>query len=568
MRPTMGAQLCGGPQCCESTELQPGEQETNDDIITPFSGSSSLPLSKLPKEFWAKAEGLTRIAAGRLSAATREDKYSRTRIDKQPFASHPGMSQPHLVLHFDVNQTMVLNDSVKKQSVADVVNNLLAEEAWGITSRGETDEASSVWKVMGELVECLLLDRPENTLTYAEWLNKQHPGKDNKKLREQRAGVFTEKGQPGESLREIFDLLCQLAMPEEDPQTRALCVLPAFYHFLVDLWSLNRVFSVVFRSFGEDLPNVVKDFNSFCEGEKEGFPDVRFNGTKEGPDLRIYAMNTGSWFRSDNDYVGIVWGSTDLEKELVGYFKETKEPPIAGEGGAGSLSDFVNKQNAKSEGGCSKISCTTGLMECCKELHWRTSRPVGMALREYFPLWHKQGRHGRYAKMLIVSRFDETRHDIFFDDNIEEEGDHAGIVDTVDVSPLVSSARRPAARSAMEPPRSPRGMDGREKRLSLPYALRYYLVKADTLRILTERDWFMHEFREKDQAFKVRGKARRCLRVVFDVLRSMHKMQKSLAPAGDTCVVDESYKTPWLEDKECIRIRNESRPSVRILRDD
>ena len=44
-------------------------------------------------------------------------------------------------------------------------------------------------------------------------------------------------------------------------------VLPSFFHLLIDLMDRKIDFVVVFRTFGEDLPKVVKEFNSFFLGE-------------------------------------------------------------------------------------------------------------------------------------------------------------------------------------------------------------------------------------------------------------------------------------------------------------
>lgn len=405
----------------------------------------------------------------------------------------------HLVLHFDVNQTIVLNDTVKNQTVSDVINYLLAEEAWGFE---EYSESGARWVAMGEAGECLMVDRPSGSITYLEYLEKVHPGRAGKKRREQLAGRFTEIGAPGEILREVYQKLFNLALPAGGDAS-AICVLPAFYHFLVELRRRSRTFSVVFRSFGEDLPNLVEDFNAFCEGRKEGFLGVHFDGTGGSPDLRMTPMNTGSWFRAENDFVGLVWGDTDLETELVAHFKDQKEPPLEG---AGSLEDFVAKENAKEDGRITKLRCTTGLLAVSEELRKRTDAPCGMALREYYPLWAKHDRHGATGKMVMVWRMDETRHDILFDDNIKEDGEHAGIADTVDVG----TGR------------------GGHRRLSLPYALRYHLVRANTLAILTEEDWFLQRLLQKEESFNVRYHARRGLRVIYPRLASVLRLCRQL----------------------------------------
>jgi hypothetical protein len=51
------------------------------------------------------------------------------------------------------------------------------------------------------------------------------------------------------------------------------------------LKQLNRDFSIVFRTFGSDIDNVIWEFNKFCSGEhpcfngKNGTPIVKFDGS-------------------------------------------------------------------------------------------------------------------------------------------------------------------------------------------------------------------------------------------------------------------------------------------------
>ncbi len=44
--------------------------------------------------------------------------------------------KPHLFLHFDVNKTILMSDPLRNQDVAEVLNETLAESAWGIEVDG------------------------------------------------------------------------------------------------------------------------------------------------------------------------------------------------------------------------------------------------------------------------------------------------------------------------------------------------------------------------------------------------------------------------------------------------
>jgi hypothetical protein len=70
-------------------------------------------------------------------------------------------------------------------------------------------------------------------------------------------------------------------------------LIPSFFRTLIYLKKSKREFSIVFRTFGSDLSNVVFEFNKFCEGShpcyngRGGTPLVKFDGSKGTKDLRI-----------------------------------------------------------------------------------------------------------------------------------------------------------------------------------------------------------------------------------------------------------------------------------------
>lgn len=80
-------------------------------------------------------------------------------------------------------------------------------------------------------------------------------------------------------------------------------LIPSFFRTLIYLKKAKREFSVVFRTFGEDLNNTIYEFNLFCtffllnihigNGEhpcyngRGGTPLVKFDGSKGTKDLRI-----------------------------------------------------------------------------------------------------------------------------------------------------------------------------------------------------------------------------------------------------------------------------------------
>ena len=70
-------------------------------------------------------------------------------------------------------------------------------------------------------------------------------------------------------------------------------LIPSFFRTLIYLKKAKKEFSLVFRTFGDDLNNVIFEFNKFCNGEhpcysgRGGTPQVKFDGGKNTKDLRI-----------------------------------------------------------------------------------------------------------------------------------------------------------------------------------------------------------------------------------------------------------------------------------------
>jgi hypothetical protein len=84
-------------------------------------------------------------------------------VDLDEEAGTPS-SRAHLVLHFDVNKTILISDAAKGANQADMINMLIAECAWGRMTVGPT------WVPVGRLAT----DRPDadpQLMTYRNFLD-------------------------------------------------------------------------------------------------------------------------------------------------------------------------------------------------------------------------------------------------------------------------------------------------------------------------------------------------------------------------------------------------------------
>jgi hypothetical protein len=108
-------------------------------------------------------------------------------------------SKAHLVVHFDINKTILMSDTVKGSAQADMINLLLSECAWGRMEKGPR------WVPVGRLAT----DQPEEDpqfMTYKtfleSFLNPAVEGSLREQLRRKQLcsdlqKTFTHPGQPG-----------------------------------------------------------------------------------------------------------------------------------------------------------------------------------------------------------------------------------------------------------------------------------------------------------------------------------------------------------------------------------
>lgn len=212
--------------------------------------------------------------------------------------------KPALVIHLDINKTLVMTDPAASTPMPELINSLLSSCAWGFV-----DPAARTWTLASTSISVHAPEGHEGSMTYDAYIKDiLYPYKSTKvdessgrvlsdeehaaavalnvALKEQRRKLinnFTEPGYPGEGLRPQYDqLLGQLLLT---PEQRALCpgaaaphpglasvwegrrfLLPAYFNLLIHLLRTGRRFLIVFRTMGHDLVNVACEHNAFVAG--------------------------------------------------------------------------------------------------------------------------------------------------------------------------------------------------------------------------------------------------------------------------------------------------------------
>ena len=213
-----------------------------------------------------------------------------------------------LILHFDVNKTIIISDASCGISTKTMLKNLLTECIWGTLSQ------SAITKPKEErvLVDWILLSKEPtslppiaNAISFSEFL-EFHTSIERMKRKQLKADFFDTIGKGlyhhvdelethlkyPESMKNIFENQNENQTNESINSQPYLSdgyyhILPSFFHLILSLKQQNINFKIVFRTFGSDIPNIANEYNLFCENKHILFPFTNNNLN----DLQLNIMN-------------------------------------------------------------------------------------------------------------------------------------------------------------------------------------------------------------------------------------------------------------------------------------
>ncbi len=154
-----------------------------------------------------------------------------------------GEATPHLILNFDINKTLIASDKAGKKSVEDVLNELLAEKY-----SARWDESLQEEMTFDVYIKHILIPGPE----------------DNSELNKQRKLY----------LQHFIDYLlthdhplCESALADYGSALRSLqiskgTIFASFYHLIRDLDAKEISYSIILRSFGDEVLEVKNEINA------------------------------------------------------------------------------------------------------------------------------------------------------------------------------------------------------------------------------------------------------------------------------------------------------------------
>jgi hypothetical protein len=400
---------------------------------------------------------------------------------------------PDLLLHLDINKTLILTDAASGSTLDDVIHSVLVANTLGTVSLPASAGQPPTWKAVDATV------RPPSAPTYrtstgpaaaeASAAEAGYPSScsygyfvrevllpyvdapsqptpeardaavaTNRERRDERKRVvnrFTERGQPGEAFRPAFEAMrARMVVPEDK---RAACLaaglgplgggsrllLPSYFALLRHLVGSRRRFFLMFRTFGHDIVDVVAEHNAFCEGRHPLYPLhslITGTGSEEGTRAAFAALvvrmpfDTGAFVRHGD-------GPASMRLACV----------LRGGGGGGG-------------GGAGTVGFLVGQREIYGHLlsHLQADRdkvakgevPGGAAAayRDDYEAWFASNERGHAGKLMPFEPADARVHSLFIDDNAGEYGDKVAICEGEDGEAVAARMMRDLEEGASSAP--------------------------------------------------------------------------------------------------------------------
>ncbi|KAH9593137.1 hypothetical protein LSM04_003605 [Trypanosoma melophagium] len=313
----------------------------------------------------------------------------------------------HLVIHMDINKTIIQVDSSGGRTMEDVLNSNVAANVFG-TQVGEKWIATLGPHDSGDRYSLMTFDE------YVDNMHCEPPGmqelpkseKDKiwRNISEKRRSIlrmFTHEGQPGEKYKHHIDE--QKAVLTAAPDC---FIIPSFFKLVNTLSELNWSFTLIFRTFGNDLGNVLKEWKKFVFGEHFYKP--------QGDILKHMKEN----------YIPEATGCIFREKEKLFFcLGPDKAATVCQPEGTETLSAAEILAQLSRMPSCKKVYETNFTLLHNQILEYTAATNNIGGLVDYYPFWAQGAERRSGGKVFpvhirLLESLVEPLFYVFFDDNI------------------------------------------------------------------------------------------------------------------------------------------------------
>ncbi|CUG89444.1 Hypothetical protein, putative [Bodo saltans] len=319
-----------------------------------------------------------------------------------------------LVLHMDINRTIIQTDPAGGKTLDDVLNSNVASRVFGGNVNGDFEPSEgrfeSVETAHGGMSYADYVDevvKIPDSMQSGTAAEKRAAWKEVSASRRQLLHSFTSSGSVGSAFSDkVEEQRAALA----ETLDRGYHIVPSFFRLVNQLSELEWPFMVIFRTFGNDISKVLDEWDLFLEGKHLLLA--------AGPILAAMRGRTrqcGALYRCEQG-MAIVWNrSTPI--------------PVAS-----------NDVDTTSMTPCEYVATVDGVRDAHNvsfhalydELMANAKQGGGvLGLIDYYYYWSQHAEHRSAGKVFPVDETPNAPFQIFFDDNIFI-GDPSSIVDLRD----------------------------------------------------------------------------------------------------------------------------------------
>jgi len=319
-----------------------------------------------------------------------------------------------LVLHFDVNKTVILTDSMDSKSMDVCVREAISDLFWG---QGSADNQSWEWLGPGTVGSSKPANSPALCMTYHDFCKKTIKDKDTRKVAVRNFSKADEDGQ--RSMEKMaHQALTIMEIPEDLRDDKSVAqvglmngrylILPALFKLIAALVQHRIKFSLIFRSFGKDHEKIRTEWNAFCERKHPVFSYLlegvgALNGSEPGvPDKRLERIHT---MYRDKKGALLALDTMTNGPESATWDSWVKQKPKPQEDTRNGRDFFMQ----------SGATCVDGLPAIQKYFEQQLEAEATAAIKDDWAWWTWHDEACDTGKLVVTM---DTADVIFFDDNI------------------------------------------------------------------------------------------------------------------------------------------------------
>lgn len=335
---------------------------------------------------------------------------------------HRGMDP--LILHFDVNKTVIQTDSIRRGTIDEGLREGIAELFWGSIAVRESGEISWEWtrtKPSCNVPTELPHGDVDQVVTYAEFCKMTIKDRESRKID---ARSFQLAGAAREEMERLLQLtLKRMEMPPNlvgSPEAEAcglrgasLAIFPSLFRLVATLQRSGRPFSILFRSFGTDHQKIRAEWNAFCELKHPVFSHLlsgigALDGSVPGvPDRRMESIHT--MYRDAEGPVLVLDWVTNGPLECTWDAWAKQSPKATKDTRNGRI--FIQSKVS--------VQIVEGIDDISDWMQAHLMRQATAAIKDDWAWWTWNNEVATYGKLLAVVGGDRAPKQLFFDDNVD-----------------------------------------------------------------------------------------------------------------------------------------------------